>query len=184
MANSLKSAIDRWSTEAVENAARRVILLAVAVGLVVLGIVLIATAGDTNTYHVFSCDSTGNCGWSTQHPSFFAVIGKFGGMFAIAIGGLMLLSFGVKMYKKMTTGTSPAVGGVSGTGGAPFTSGVVPPTPPVAPPPPPVVFTPPMPTGGGVGPVGPVGPPPVTPAPVTPTAGVPPAPRLKGKLAK
>ena len=187
MANSLKAAIDHWSTEAVENPSRRAMVLVVAVGLVVLGIILVANAGDTNTYEVFSCDSTGNCGWSTQRPSFFAVIAKYGGIFAIVIGGLMLLSFGIKMYRKMTTTTSPAVGGVSRAGGAPFASGPVapvPPAPPVAPRTPPVVYTPPMPTGPGVGPAGPVVPPPVAPSAATPPAVDAPVPRLKGKLAK
>jgi hypothetical protein len=107
MANSLKANFDRWSTEAVENSARRVAVLGTGVGLVILGIVLVAVSGDTRTYHVYSCDyATGQCNWSTQHPAILASLGHLGGLLAIAIGGLMLISFGIKMYKKISAGSS------------------------------------------------------------------------------
>jgi|GEM_PF-5773109 len=178
MANNLKSAIDRWSTEAVENTSRRVALLAIGVGLVVIGIVLIAASGDTNTYHVYSCDSTGQCSWSMQHPSILASLSKFGGMVAIAIGGLLLISFGMKMYKKMTSGTREEAGAIGISGEASFTSGEASPTPPatVVTRPPHVGVTRSTPTAGGVGPVGP--------GPVSQPGDAQPSPRLKGKLAK
>jgi hypothetical protein len=109
MANNLKASIGRWATAAIEVPARRVQFVCTSLGLVIVGSVLLAVSGSTSTEYVYSCSVvTGQCGWSTQSPSIFALLGNFVGIVALAIGILMAIVIGIKLYQRSSAGAGSA----------------------------------------------------------------------------
>jgi hypothetical protein len=109
MAKNLRAFIGHWATAAIEVPTRRVQFVCTSLGLIVVGSVLLATSGNTNTEYVYSCSiDTGQCGFSTQRPSIFALLGNFVGIVALAIGVLMAIALGIKVYQRSTAGTGSA----------------------------------------------------------------------------